>query len=69
MSETRPKYGNFERKRSFSVENEKNFVDICNEYIRKFILENPIGAVSGTIEINFKGVRFEFKYNNLRVTE
>lgn len=65
MSEDKPKYG----KERFSVENAESFADICQRYIRKFILENPIGAVSGTIEIHFKGTRFEFKYNNLRVTD
>ena len=69
MSEDREKYAITERKRRFSVENEESFADICDRYIRRFILENPIGAVSGTIEIHFKGTRFEFKYQNLRVTE
>lgn len=76
MSENRPKYGKNnqkitenERKRNFSVENEESFNDICQRYIRQFILENPIGAVSGTIEVHFKGTRIEFKYQNLRVTE
>lgn len=76
MSENRPKYGkngsktaSFEQKRKFSVENEESFNDICQRYIRRFILENPIGAVSGTIEVHFKGTRIEFKYQNLRVTE
>jgi hypothetical protein len=68
MSEDKPKYG-VERKPRFSVENAESFSDICNEYIRQFILNNPIGAVSGTIEIHFKGTRFEFKYQNLRVTD
>jgi len=76
MTEIKPKYGRNGRnsaetkqKRSFSVENVEAFNDICEKYIRDFIINNPIGAVSGTIEIHFKGTKFEFKYQNMRVTE